>query len=69
MPHDLQVLRIGEGHETVGLVEVPDLVRRPKRGRLHAILGRHMAELGRQQRPVFRAIGDPVSQADARRPR
>jgi len=69
VPDDLEVLRVREGHEVVSLIEIPGLLRPAERIRLHAVLGRHMTELRRQQRPVRRAIRNPVSQADARVPR
>ena len=65
MADDLEVLGIREGDEVVGLSEIPGLLRPAERVGLHAVLRRHMAELSRQQRPVRRAIGNPVGETDA----
>ena len=69
MADDLEVLGVREGDELIGLIEIPGLLRPAERIRLHAILRGHMTELRRQQRPVRRAIRNPVGETDAGRPR
>ena len=69
MADHFEILGVRKGDELIRLLEIPGLVRRTERRWLHAILGRHMAELSRQQRPVRRAVGNPVGQTYAGSPR
>lgn len=64
---DFEVVGDGEVDEGIGHVEGPLTLLALDGVWLHAILGREVAEVLLEERPVMRAFGDAVAEADADR--